>query len=677
MKHIALVIIFIALLFSTAMPAGYEGELQPQKLEVGVFAEQWTVLGALPLFAEDTVRRKVLEQFILSQVFDTDAWLYPVGVGYSHYSWEKLSAANGLVNLGKHYGTAESRYAYAVWSVEAEDSISLNIGFGSADDAKIWHNGLLVHSSCKGRQAKKDDDIVPVSLNKGRNTFLARIDSRGGNWAFCFRLIGNTEAQAIRKKREYDNTKKYPGYLLAADVAVLHSYLSDLHPGYSRYITRNSLDKRFASLQQHLASIDSLSIPQFLAFTLPVLAQLRDGNTMLWPHEQYFQQAYKYMPFETVYRHNRLYLSQVFDSGRQNIAWSEVVSINNLPARHIILAAEALFPRDGHVETAGAQMLDDYGMLNLVCNLVLKDNERIELVYRSAAGQVDTTVLHDLSSCNAKFSAPSRAENSKPLSYIHCKELDAYIITIKTLVPAWLQRHGIDYEKMFRSVFEQAAHSKAGNLVLDLRGAKSGSAEAMLNLAQYLVDGPANYLSGVYINKGLMQEKYLGSEIAKSAAGQSGYGRFLKSKLLRKAALADSGQFYSLRPIMVQQIGKISPSRYNFRGQIYVLIDPRTKDVAAELCSILRQNSRAIFIGQETGKAQEGNCGGFFYPLRLPTSGCRIWIPAARLDIETVKQISGRGLIPDIQVPLEIADDVSQIDRHMEILRAKILSKHR
>jgi hypothetical protein len=88
MKHIALVIIFIALLFSTAMPAGYEGELQPQKLEVGVFAEQWTVLGALPLFAEDTVRRKVLEQFILSQVFDTDAWLYPVGVGYSHYSWE-------------------------------------------------------------------------------------------------------------------------------------------------------------------------------------------------------------------------------------------------------------------------------------------------------------------------------------------------------------------------------------------------------------------------------------------------------------------------------------------------------------------------------------------------------------------------------------------------------------
>src|SRR6185503_8564715 len=63
------------------------------------------------------------------------------------------------------------------------------MGLGTDGALKVWLNGNLVHERRSSRSLRKDDDLVPVSLDKGTNRLLLKIGSRPAGWGFCARFL--------------------------------------------------------------------------------------------------------------------------------------------------------------------------------------------------------------------------------------------------------------------------------------------------------------------------------------------------------------------------------------------------------------------------------------------------------------------------------------------------------
>jgi|GEM_PF-4917745 len=628
--------------------------------------DQWIVLGAMPLYEEDSVRRDVVEQFLAKHIFADTITTYPIVVGYSQYAWKKIKADNdGIVKLSELYDIEGQQYCYALCIVEMKDSARSIIGFGSDDDASIWLNGNLIHQSCKGRRVKPNDDIIPVLLQKGRNTFLIRIDNRSGSWGFTFQFIDKQTADNIRKSRIYDPLKKYAPLSLAKDAAILQAYLLDLHPGYSRYTSKETMDRAFFDVQKDLASGDSLTIKEFLQKLLPVLALAKDAHTMLWPEKNYFLYDYRYVPFDLRYIGDKLYINKLFDYKLQAYKYAEVLKLNDLESNEFIEKARKILPRDGNTETSLSSSIADYGLLNLMSNLFVMQNETLDVVCKTAKGHIDTLHLYDFSSCNAKYTAPDFDFKKDPISHYINDSLHYCRLIINTFSEYWIKTNKINYQKAFKNLFKKLESEGVQNLVIDLRNNSVGNPEVAQELMSYFVDEDFSYYSAIAINKTFLQDKYLDSESVREIGGKTGYLKYLKKKWVHKMLFQEAGNYFQLKPDYTEMLGVVKAQKYTYKGTIIVLTSGNTADIAVEFCTMLKEKTDAIFIGQETRGAQGGSCGAFYFPMQLPASKCRIWIPCIRFDMSYQGKNPDRGILPDYPVQLTIQHIQEKIDPEM------------
>jgi hypothetical protein len=72
-----------------------------------------------------------------------------------------------------------------VWS-PAEQRARLEVGTDYG--IKAWLNGKLVHASNVVRKATPGDDRVPVSLQKGWNVIVMKLEQGDGSWRACARV---------------------------------------------------------------------------------------------------------------------------------------------------------------------------------------------------------------------------------------------------------------------------------------------------------------------------------------------------------------------------------------------------------------------------------------------------------------------------------------------------------
>lgn len=621
-----------------------------KKVKENKFVEDWIVLGAMPLYEEDSVRRAVVETFLSKHIFTDTIITYPIVVGFDKYEWQPIKADNGIVKLSELYEEPNQKYCYALMVLEMKDSLQTTIGFGSDDDASIWHNNTLIHQVCKGRRVKVDDDLVPVSLQKGRNTFLIRVDNRSGSWGFQFRFIDKATETKARQTRIFDPYKKYDPVMLARDVAILQGYLKDIHPGYDRYISETAFDAMLFGLQKEIALGDSLTIKQFLNKVLPVLARIKDSHTMLWPDEKYFLYDYKYAPFKLRYINETLFIEKLFDYKLHSFQYAEVLELNGMSTDEFIKRANEIIPRDGNCQSTLSANIGDYSILNLLCNLILMDTDEINIVCKTKTNEIDTLYLHEFSSCNAKYITPKSKTIAQPMSYSINDSLGYCTLIMNTFHAGWIKSKGINYEKALKSLFKKLDEEEVKNLVIDLRHNNGGNQELATEFMSYFIKEDYSYFSGLTLNKSFFQKKYLESESVKEIGGRTGYLKYFSKAWVHKMIFNEKNDQFSVKAEYVEKLTQIEPSKYSYSGNIYVLINGRTTDVASDFCAMLRKNTDAVFIGQETGGAQEGSSGGFYFPLRLPTSSCRIWIPAVRMDINTSAHEKGRGTMPDYPV---------------------------
>jgi len=113
--------------------------------------------------------------------------------------WTQYASDGDIINFIKAFSGQQSTYtvAYAFRNIQRDESGKVFLAIGSDDSVKVYLNGKIVHENCVGRAVQKDQDIVPVTMEKGDNPILIKVDNGTGDWGFSMRLLNESQALAI------------------------------------------------------------------------------------------------------------------------------------------------------------------------------------------------------------------------------------------------------------------------------------------------------------------------------------------------------------------------------------------------------------------------------------------------------------------------------------------------
>ena len=92
--------------------------------------------------------------------------------------------ASGFVDLASLLGYAEMAVAYAHTIITSNSKRKIRLLLGSDDGIAVWLNGKEVFRLEAGRGAAPGQNTVTVSLSKGRNVLLLKVDQKNGGWGF-------------------------------------------------------------------------------------------------------------------------------------------------------------------------------------------------------------------------------------------------------------------------------------------------------------------------------------------------------------------------------------------------------------------------------------------------------------------------------------------------------------
>ncbi len=173
-----------------------------QDLQAGDFMRTWLILGPIPVSDSDTKPDEDTQQKVFAIDLPVEARNHPV-TGSTHqikdneYTWQLVQSESNIVDLIEVYGQKDFVIAYAWAEINMPKSTTALLGIGSDDGVKVWLNGELVHENWIGRPAKEDDDIVPVTFQKGKNQLLLKVQNMAQGWGFTCRKLG---AESLTEK---------------------------------------------------------------------------------------------------------------------------------------------------------------------------------------------------------------------------------------------------------------------------------------------------------------------------------------------------------------------------------------------------------------------------------------------------------------------------------------------
>ena len=146
----------------------------------------WNVIG--PFYSEDGK----LHEKVFHPEKEIDFKASYSGKKGRKISWKEIHNPEyiGKIDFVSVFNESGLATAYAETTVTSPEKRDVQFRIGSNDLVKVWLNGKEVWdwNSRSGRLVKLDDDIVNVTIPKGRSTILLKVTNLGGRWGFCFRI---------------------------------------------------------------------------------------------------------------------------------------------------------------------------------------------------------------------------------------------------------------------------------------------------------------------------------------------------------------------------------------------------------------------------------------------------------------------------------------------------------
>jgi cyclophilin family peptidyl-prolyl cis-trans isomerase len=221
-----------------------------------------------------------------------------------------------------------------------------------------------------------------------------------------------------------------------------------------------------------------------------------------------------------------------------------------------------------------------------------------------------------------------------------------------TISSFWEDAKGMSYKKFLTHSFSALQDSGTQSLILDLRDNEGGMDYRGALLMRYLTNSPFRYYDRLVATTG---QKY-------SFANQARLPGFynLRRRFLSRT---ESGSYIwkHSRGLKTQK-----PMKEAYLAPTYVLINGASFSVTAEFAAVAHHLGRAVFIGEETGGAYNGNNSGSFVIITLPNSRLNVGIPMLAYYTAVGSPWPGHGVMPDYHVVPDTGDILSSNDPVMD-----------
>jgi hypothetical protein len=220
------------------------------------------------------------------------------------------------------------------------------------------------------------------------------------------------------------------------------------------------------------------------------------------------------------------------------------------------------------------------------------------------------------------------------------------------------------FKTFLENTFKEISIKKIKHLIIDIRKNEGGEQGMEDHLLSYLID------------KKYAKYKYV--EIPSFTCSFLEYTDYKNQDAILMKELKED--FYeTIDGKIINKKGHYEgdkPHKYNFKGDVFVLISGLTFSGGSEFASLAKNYTNAKFIGEETGGGYYGNTSGNFLKLTLPNTKITAGIPICKFVVATNKNETpfGRGLFPDYNVQPTIEEYLNGFDIEMEYTK-KLISK--
>jgi len=436
---------------------------------------------------------------------------------------------------------------------------------------------------------------------------------------------------------------------LQQDFSAFRESLEECHPGLYVYKSKSTIDSIFNSNYSTLNK--AMTGKEFMLLTCRVAAQIGDGHLRVVPPKiklDSLDEGTTAIPFKVYYDNDKLYVRKNYSPlDDREFLGSQIISINGHSTEDFIREYLQIFPSDGNNVTRKYRRLTSSRYFTRYFSMLYGYAEQYKIEYISLNQKtLKTATLQGLDFDDLIKIANERStvKSPKPASFEISEDKKYAYLEIQTFDKGRYKKNRMNFEKFLKASFEKMESENVPNLIIDVLGNGGGTDEYGKILFSYFVNHPFDYYKSLRVNKeGFDSFKYTNSPNRRVPRGM-----FKPNK---------EGTFDNIEH---PNVGKQNPSLPIFSGNIYVLIDGLCFSTTSEFLSQLHFNTKAVFIGEESGGGYYGNFSGPTPDFTLPNTKVRIEIPLMnyRMAVENY-QYPDRGLIPDFTVIPTIIDKIN------------------
>jgi hypothetical protein len=465
-------------------------------------------------------------------------------------------------------------------------------------------------------------------------------------------------------------SRKYSPEELRKDAAILRTALTEAHPGLYIYNSRQTIEHRFDSLSGSLN--ESLTESQFFSKVSAFVAGIGCGHTMCLPSLSYKkdfeEKRCRYFPFQIKISGEHLFILRNLSTDSSIVCGSELRQINGRSASSIIALLLPHIPSDGYNVTLKYHDIETDFMYYYA--EFIDQSPWFQLQLKSPDDPLEKSIIlpgltvPEMEKINKKRKGYTdlSAPKEKPLLFERNSD-NVGILTIHSFDGGDIRAAHQHFHSFIRQAFDTMQVQGVNDLVIDLRNNGGGDDDNGWFLYSFLTDSSFRYYDRVEVagNKRLSFLHY-----TRQIRGFNLFHLLVKKDRAGHFIWTHGGY---------TKIHKPAPSCY--RGKVFILVNGASFSATAEFSAVARYHNRAIFAGEETGGAYEGNNSGLELLLTLPNTHLRVRIPMMRYIIASGSQKnSGHGVMPDYPVIPAIDDILKGMDTEKEFVLELIRRKN-
>lgn len=433
---------------------------------------------------------------------------------------------------------------------------------------------------------------------------------------------------------------------LLSDFRLAVDILKKQHPNPYKFTDSTTFNKQVDSLLK-LASQqkDILSCLQYSPVQL-----LHDVHTAFNFSPEHIREVYnniQFFPFPVVIERGRIFINL---KGGEVPYGSEIVSINGMNVPDILRVLASAAYSDGYIKTGTDRVYEEF---QLLFSLRAGVTRSFDIVYKAPDNNKESKITLPFSSPTDAFHATKKAVmpiNMLQRAYYVYRNYDDATKTGLLTVNTFSLDEATAY-KEFSDFFKEINRRNYKQVVIDIRSNGGGNPAISALLYSFLAKGPFRNVYN-YRTKTI--------DIAYPEYAVADNGRVLSEDDIRRNLnflyqrfdKDSTGFFVGNARLRDGLLEDFPADKDAFKGEVYVLTGGGTVSAATYFASLVQKNKRGEIIGKETGSGVDATTAAWFLKYMLPKTKSILTVPMSELYFFNASKDSGRGIMPDYEVPL-------------------------